>query len=242
MADLNALRLWAHSIYSAKPNDASCTAGAIEGESHHRQAALATLRQWLLEPQQSGVYEVLRTGLTQLCWDTPSSAGRRLIADLIWRSVLTRFGLVPHLTSGYAADGHITIEVNDSPYAHESWDFSGWRIYVTTYEPGQRMSDSTHREIEVEFVLNALLYHDVELGLAERPLFERQRQAAGHSRPNKAAYSGSVEPPSCPTCGSPMRLKDRSRDREPFWGCTKYPVCKGKRPLMPPVPRDGKYL
>ncbi|HHQ49569.1 MAG TPA: type I DNA topoisomerase [Acidobacteria bacterium] len=40
------------------------------------------------------------------------------------------------------------------------------------------------------------------------------------------------EAPSCPKCGAPM-VQRRSR-RGPFWGCSKYPECKGTRSL------DGK--
>lgn len=43
---------------------------------------------------------------------------------------------------------------------------------------------------------------------------------------------GDVEVPSCPKCGAPM-VQRRSR-RGPFWGCSKYPECKGTRSL------DGK--
>lgn len=41
-----------------------------------------------------------------------------------------------------------------------------------------------------------------------------------------------VEAPNCPTCGAPM-VQRRSR-RGPFWGCSRYPECKGTRSL------DGK--
>ncbi len=238
MSAYNDLRQWAHRIYAATPDGVPNRAYIGTGEPHYRQAAIALLRQWLLEPEQSGVYEVLRTGLAQLCWDTPSSAGRRLIADLIWRSVLNRFGVVPALSTRHSEEGHLIVEVVDSPYAHESWDFSGWRIHVMIHEPGLRIHDSSTEVPEIEFVLNALLFYDVELGLADRPLYERLRQASGRKNPDKTAgFDESTQTPKCPVCSSPMRLKNRSRSHEPFWGCTNYPRCKGKLPHMPFVPR-----
>jgi hypothetical protein len=60
-----------------------------------RPRALTALKDWLSEPSQSGVVDELRVGLAQLGWDTPSAAGRRLISELLWKSVLARFGLPP---------------------------------------------------------------------------------------------------------------------------------------------------
>ncbi|HMO52640.1 MAG TPA: four helix bundle suffix domain-containing protein [Kiritimatiellia bacterium] len=39
------------------------------------------------------------------------------------------------------------------------------------------------------------------------------------------------ESPACPDCGGPMR--QRSSTRGPFWGCARYPECKGLRPIEP---------
>ena len=33
--------------------------------------------------------------------------------------------------------------------------------------------------------------------------------------------------PSCPRCGSPMKLRYRRADAAPFFGCSRYPKCKG---------------
>ena len=40
--------------------------------------------------------------------------------------------------------------------------------------------------------------------------------------------------PPCPDCGSPMALRTAKKGREPgksFWGCTRYPDCKGLLPV-----------
>lgn len=42
--------------------------------------------------------------------------------------------------------------------------------------------------------------------------------------------------PQCPTCGEAMKLrtaKQGSRPGSQFWGCSKYPGCRGTRPLSP---------
>lgn len=42
--------------------------------------------------------------------------------------------------------------------------------------------------------------------------------------------------PQCPTCGSAMKLRTArqgSQAGSQFWGCSKYPACRGTRPLAP---------
>ncbi len=36
--------------------------------------------------------------------------------------------------------------------------------------------------------------------------------------------------PDCPNCGTPMVKRANRRSREAFWGCPKYPNCRGTRP------------
>lgn len=38
---------------------------------------------------------------------------------------------------------------------------------------------------------------------------------------------GDYTTPSCPTCETKMVLRAAKGDRSPFWGCPRYPVCKG---------------
>lgn len=33
----------------------------------------------------------------------------------------------------------------------------------------------------------------------------------------------------CPDCGSEMKLRTNSQNGQKFWGCTKYPKCRGTR-------------
>jgi len=36
--------------------------------------------------------------------------------------------------------------------------------------------------------------------------------------------------PDCPSCGAPMVKRNNRRSHEAFWGCAKYPSCRGTRP------------
>jgi len=36
--------------------------------------------------------------------------------------------------------------------------------------------------------------------------------------------------PDCPSCGAPMIKRANRRSHETFWGCPKYPACRGTRP------------
>ena len=41
-------------------------------------------------------------------------------------------------------------------------------------------------------------------------------------------------PPACPACGGPMMQRTAKQGQfagQPFWGCSRYPACRGKRPV-----------
>jgi DNA topoisomerase-3 len=42
-----------------------------------------------------------------------------------------------------------------------------------------------------------------------------------------APVSEGGQAPRCPRCGSPMRKRYRRSDNAPFYGCSRYPDCKG---------------
>ncbi len=49
--------------------------------------------------------------------------------------------------------------------------------------------------------------------------------------------------PNCPVCGKPMRQRTARQGPNagsPFWGCTRYPVCRGIRKIEKPKILDGK--
>lgn len=44
------------------------------------------------------------------------------------------------------------------------------------------------------------------------------------------ATAASVASPDCPSCGTPMVKRANRRSGDTFWGCPKYPACRGTRP------------
>ena len=48
--------------------------------------------------------------------------------------------------------------------------------------------------------------------------------------PSATRTAASTATPDCPSCGAPMIKRTNGRTREAFWGCPKYPGCRGTRP------------
>ena len=46
-----------------------------------------------------------------------------------------------------------------------------------------------------------------------------------------AERDDSVATPSCPLCGGPLALRRNRRDGNPFWGCRRFPRCRGTRDI-----------
>jgi ssDNA-binding Zn-finger/Zn-ribbon topoisomerase 1 len=40
--------------------------------------------------------------------------------------------------------------------------------------------------------------------------------------------------PVCPECGAPMALRANRKTNDPFWGCSRFPECKGVLGIGPP--------
>jgi hypothetical protein len=58
------------------------------------------------------------------------------------------------------------------------------------------------------------------------------KQKAGHVahvQAKKAPVSVQGQAPACPRCGEEMALRTSRKDGSQFWGCPKYPACKGIR-------------
>lgn len=49
------------------------------------------------------------------------------------------------------------------------------------------------------------------------------------TRPDSNPASAEEPTPECPSCGSVMIKRSNRRTREAFWGCPKYPACRGTR-------------
>lgn len=65
------------------------------------------------------------------------------------------------------------------------------------------------------------------------PVGAAEALAAGE-RPQPTATVVSQEAPSCPRCGTAMRLRTSKRGANAgsqFWGCPRFPACQGTRPI-----------
>lgn len=62
----------------------------------------------------------------------------------------------------------------------------------------------------------------------------RQRKKDQTDQSNSTDQTNLPRPPKCPTCGSLMALRTAKAGNTPgnqFWGCTRYPECKGTSPI-----------
>ena len=61
----------------------------------------------------------------------------------------------------------------------------------------------------------------------------KERMHACRTEARDAAAAPDLDAPECPQCASPMRKRfprNASENSDPFWGCSKYPACRGTRP------------
>ena len=73
-------------------------------------------------------------------------------------------------------------------------------------------------------------------GYSEQLATERLRQRSGKDRSDRLDPTDQTDlkPPACPQCGALMALRTAKSGKTPgsqFWGCTKYPECKGTLPV-----------
>jgi|GEM_PF-6671881 len=63
----------------------------------------------------------------------------------------------------------------------------------------------------------------VEITSEEYQALAAKHGVDGHSPPSTD--------PKCPLCGAQMKIRMRRSDRAKFWGCPRYPSCKGTLPI-----------
>ena len=74
---------------------------------------------------------------------------------------------------------------------------------------------------------------EIELVACDQ-LLAMVREQHSQRSPAKAAKPTAATAPSCPQCNSPMVLRTARRGAQAgssFWGCPKYPACRGTRPV-----------
>lgn len=75
----------------------------------------------------------------------------------------------------------------------------------------------------------------VETGGFTERLYKSRSQGQGAGRLDGSDARQGNNTPSCPTCNQPMQLRTArmgSRSGQQFWGCSRFPDCKGTRPLL----------
>jgi restriction system protein len=60
----------------------------------------------------------------------------------------------------------------------------------------------------------------------------REAQSTTHAAadPTPKPTAVTMAAPDCPNCGATMIKRTNRRSHEAFWGCPKYPSCRGTRP------------
>ena len=87
---------------------------------------------------------------------------------------------------------------------------------------------------DMPMALNGLL---VLAGRLRRLLRHERKRLAEETdeAKHRALFPEAADAPSCPVCGSPMRLrtaKSGANAGSRFWGCTQYPACRGVREII----------
>ena len=87
---------------------------------------------------------------------------------------------------------------------------------------------------DMSLALNGLL---VLAGRLRRLLRHERKRLAEETdeAKHRALFPEAADAPSCPVCGSPMRLrtaKSGANAGSRFWGCTQYPACRGVREII----------
>jgi hypothetical protein len=71
---------------------------------------------------------------------------------------------------------------------------------------------------------------------ARRAQYEAQAKETELRPPGRDAQRSIMRGTFCPSCRAPMRLRTARKGRfagQQFWGCSKYPRCRGVRPFQP---------
>ena len=50
------------------------------------------------------------------------------------------------------------------------------------------------------------------------------------TEPSRTAESPTTTSPTCPRCAAPMLMRSNRKTGQSFWGCSKYPECRGTNP------------
>jgi len=117
-------------------------------------------------------------------------------------------------------------------------DQERWALYshwLDTDNPGMRANAIICLIHQANFLLDCQIRALEEAFVEDGGYSEQLATERLKARSKKVnEENAGTEPPKCPQCGSLMALRTAKTGKTPgsqFWGCTKYPDCKGTMPL-----------
>lgn len=173
-------------------------------------------------------------------------------ADMSWQDFervvgeyFRRRGFTVAETGGGGADGGVDIELSRGSDRYLV-QCKHWRALRVGVEPVRELYGVIHaRRSAGGFVVTSGSFTDEAKRFAEGREIElidgaalvgaiRQQAAPTRIEPTLGSIGETANAaPACPICKAPMQLRKASRGasaRQAFWGCSRFPACRGTRP------------
>ena len=124
----------------------------------------------------------------------------------------------------------------DERHAFSRYLLAAWARFAPFFEEPVPLCDAANAALVLVDKASALLTGQIVAATKETVekggFRERMTRARIERRDGLAQPAPDTPAPSCPECGRPMRLrtaKSGPSAGKPFWGCSGYPECKGRR-------------
>lgn len=222
-----------------------------------RQAvrAVATIGQWVLPALflVGAAVSYFKQRKRQALHDDVASRGELApFANMSWQDFervvgeyFRRRGFSVAETGGGGADGGVDIELGRGSDRYLV-QCKRWRALRVGVEPVRELYGVIHaRRVAGGFVVTSGTFTDEAKRFAEGREIELIGGAALARAIRQQAAPARIEPtlgslgeianaaPACPVCKAPMQLRKASRGAsagQTFWGCSRFPACRGTRP------------
>ena len=177
--------------------------------------------------------------------------------ELVIAELYRREGYTVEVSSGLGADGGIDVKLT-KPGELVLVQCKQWRAFKVNVKEvraffGVMVSESATRGLFVstgEYTRDCRAFAEGKpielLGRADIERLVRSVQKPGENLWNLQAWlpafkaAARITNPACPFCLSPMTLR-QAKGNTPFWGCPKYPRCRGKREARLELLSDRGY-
>ena len=124
----------------------------------------------------------------------------------------------------------------DERHAYSRYLIEAWAVFAPFFEEPASLCDAANAALVLIDRTAALLTGQIAAATKETVekggFRERMTRARIERRDGIAQPTPDTPAPICPECGRPMRLrtaKSGPNAGKPFWGCSGYPACKGRR-------------